>query len=96
MSALEARVATERPSPYLKQLCKHFGHKVEATFDDTSGRIAFPFGTCELDASQEGLLVLRVTPTPDGDADRCAEVVGGHLERFGRRDELAVTWAPVA
>jgi hypothetical protein len=32
---------------------------------------------------------------PDGeDVDRFAEVVQAHLERFGRRGDLHVTWSP--
>ena len=29
---------------------------------------------------------------PDGDAERFAQVVKDHLERFGSRDELNVVW----
>ncbi len=42
--------STEHASLYLKKLCRHFGHKVEAEFDDHQGRIQFPFGSCELTA----------------------------------------------
>jgi hypothetical protein len=47
MLASTARVATERPSPYLKQLCEHFANETqrhsaqefEVTFDDHVGFI---------------------------------------------------------
>src|SRR3954465_10910600 len=32
-----ADVVTDRPSPYLKQLAKHFRHKLDVTFDDDAG-----------------------------------------------------------
>ena len=43
-------IETPRAGVYLKQLCRHFGHKVETTFDDHDGRISFAFGECELRA----------------------------------------------
>ena len=87
-----ATVATARPVPYMRQLCKHFGHKTEAAFDDTTGFIELSGGRCELDAGGEEVLLL--TAIAD-DADRLAtveRVIGSHLERFGRRDELSVRW----
>ena len=34
-----AHVATAKPGPYMKQLCRHFGHRNEVTFDDERGEI---------------------------------------------------------
>jgi uncharacterized protein len=88
-----ADVATEKPVPYMRQLCKHFGHRTESSFDDESGYIQFVFGRCELHA-RDGTLVLEVSaPDPDSH-ERLERVVGSHLERFGRRDGLAVEWRP--
>lgn len=88
----QADVATEKPVPYMRQLCKHFGHKVDATFDDDSGYIQFEFGRCELRAG-EGTLHLTVTAEDDAGRERLRHVIGSHLERFGRRDELSVSWS---
>ena len=88
-----ASVATEKPTPYMKQLCKHFGHKVEVNFDDERGSIVFAMGRCELDATQAGVLKLRAQADDDESLARTQQVVGSHLERFGRRDELSVSWA---
>ena len=88
----ETLVETSKPSPYLKQLCKHFGHRVEVSFDDERGSIAFGFGTCELERTDEGLL-LRARAQSDEELQRVQQVVGSHLARFGRRDELEVPWA---
>jgi uncharacterized protein len=87
-----ATVTTARPVPYMRQLCKHFGHKTEAAFGDTTGFIELAGGRCELDAGGDEVLVLRAIAD---DADRLAtveKVIGSHLERFGRRDELSVRW----
>lgn len=93
--AWTARVDTGRPSPYLRQLCKHFRHKREATFDEARGRIAFEGATCLLVAAG-GTLVLRVDGASEGEVRRAAGIVGSHLERFGKKDGLQVRWAPMA
>jgi len=88
----EARVATPKAAVYMKQLCRHFGHKNPATFSDSSGRIEFEFGVCELDASQ-GTLVLRAL-ADDGEAvSRVEQVIGSHLQHFAHREELEVDWS---
>jgi hypothetical protein len=93
----EASVATEKPVPYMKQLCKHFGHKVEATFDDERGTIHMTTGLCELDATRAGALALKLSAGDAESLTRLEQVIGSHLERFGRRDELSVSWsAPTA
>ena len=86
-----AEVDTDKPVAYMRQLCKHFGHKVDASFDDDSGYIQFEFGRCELH-SAERVLNLEVTATDAESHERMERVIGSHLERFGRRDELSVTW----
>jgi hypothetical protein len=86
-----AEVATDKPVPYMRQLCKHFGHKVDASFDDDSGYIQFDFGRCELHA-HNGTLTLDVSAADAQSHERMERVIGSHLERFGRRDELSVAW----
>jgi hypothetical protein len=94
MVTAETRVATTRPTPYLKQLCKHFGHKIDVAYDDEHGRIAFAMGTCELDATGGDALVLRASARDEAQLADVKRIVGSHLARFGRRDELEVEWAP--
>ncbi len=90
--ASHAEVATDRPSPYLKQLCKHFRHKHPAVaFSDEAGTLPFPFGTCRLRVA-EGHLSLQGEADDEPALAHLERVVGGHLERFGRRDGLTVTW----
>lgn len=87
-----AEVRTEKPVPYMRQLCKHFGHKNEASYGEDSGSIRFPFGSCQLEAG-DGVLVLGVDGEDAESLERMEQVIGSHLERFGKRDELSVTWA---
>ena len=92
MPSTIARVQTTKPGPYMKQLCRHFGHKSEVTFDDERGEIHLASGICSLDATQPGVLVLTATSEDDERLATLARVIGGHLERFGSRDELSVSW----
>lgn len=78
----------------MKQLCRHFGHKLEAEFDDTHGTIAFSAGRCDLTA-EERTLVLVVSGESEEDAARLADVIGSHLTRFGFKSGLAVAFEPV-
>jgi uncharacterized protein len=93
MISSTAHVATSKPGPYMKQLCRHFGHKNEVSFDDASGEIVLPTGTCRLDASDAHELVLTATARDDESLEALRRVIGGHLERFASKDELVVDWS---
>ncbi|WP_306223509.1 DUF2218 domain-containing protein [Bosea beijingensis] len=86
-----AEVATASASRYLQQLCKHFGHKVEASFDEKAGIVRFSIGDCRLLAEAD---VLRLSlDAPDGEALlQLQDVVASHLVRFAFREPLTVEW----
>ncbi|MEU9046458.1 MULTISPECIES: DUF2218 domain-containing protein [unclassified Kitasatospora] len=87
-----ARVATDRPGRYAKQLAAHMGRKIEAAYSEETGRgtLVFSAGTATLEAQPDALLL-----TVEGERDNLPgleDVVGRHLVRFGVRDELVVEW----
>lgn len=86
-----ARITTDSPARYMGQLCKHFAHKIPASFDADSGRIEFPFGLCEL-AIGDNLLVMCVSAAHDEDLARMEDVIARHLLRFAFREPPQVTW----
>jgi hypothetical protein len=86
-----AQVTTAKPVAYMRQLCKHFGHRLESSYDESTGSIKFDQGACELVAGGDQL-TLVVAAADAGELARLQGVIGSHLERFGRRDELAVSW----
>ncbi|WP_136683235.1 DUF2218 domain-containing protein [Falsirhodobacter xinxiangensis] len=88
MTISTASVPTTKPSAYLQQLCKHFGHKIPVEFTPEAGRITFEMGIAELEAADDAL-ILRVT---GDDIERLENVVASHLERFAFREELKVVW----
>jgi hypothetical protein len=103
MIASTARVATERPSAHLKQLCEHFAdasqrhsaQEFDVTFDDQEGFIDFApvvVATCRLHARQEGVLAVEVSAGDQAALERVQRIVTKHLERLGAL--TVVEWRP--
>ena len=92
MTVSTARVSTVSGSRYLQQLCKHWGHKYEVTFDPKHGEIALPFGPLVMDATPEQLTVVLETHDP-ASIDRFEGVVAEHVQRFAFREQLAFDWS---
>lgn len=89
-----ADVSTASASRYLQQLCKHWSHKFEVTFDDSRGHISLPFGKLDLIASPE-MLTVSITAPEDADFAQAQKVVEEHLNRFAFREgELIFDWRP--
>lgn len=94
-----ALVATDAPARYAKQLGSHLGRKMTLTQTDRGPHLTMSFegedatATCLMDTTQPGTLGLHVDATTEEAADRMARVVGSHLERFGAKAELQVTWS---
>jgi hypothetical protein len=87
----EARIATPKSAVYLTRLCRHFSHKVPAEFDSARALVCFPFDPCEMQAAPDQLVIL-VQADDAAAFERVKEVVGGHLEQFGRREGIRVQW----
>jgi hypothetical protein len=92
MPRSEARVVTDRPHRYAKQLASHLGRRVQTEWSEETGRgsLVFPGGTGTLTA-EPGALLLAVESDADN-LERLEDVVGRHLVRFGSKDELLVEW----
>jgi hypothetical protein len=87
----QARVATEHASKYLQQLCKHFQHKIPASFDAAQGAISFPSGEARL-AAEPGALAIVVEAHKAEDLAGLQDVVARHLVRFAFKETLDVQW----
>ncbi|WP_269714539.1 DUF2218 domain-containing protein [Caulobacter sp. NIBR2454] len=87
-----ATVATENGSKYLTQLCKHWSHKFEVSFDAVLGRIVLPLGVCTLTATPAALSV-RLEAAEGADLSRFEDVVAEHVNRFAHREgALTFPW----
>lgn len=93
MIASHGRVATPLAAAYLGRLCKHFAKKVPATWDETRGAADFPFGRCEMEATDEALLFRCAAPDAEALA-RLQSVISLHVGMFTKRAPLVVAWTP--
>ncbi|MEM9632847.1 MAG: DUF2218 domain-containing protein [Pseudomonadota bacterium] len=82
---------TASASKYLQQLCKHFAHKVPATWDTARGEVSFPFGFCRMEAT-ENCLTIRCEADEGQKMARMQGVIDSHIERFAWREELKLQW----
>lgn len=102
-----ARVATERPARYAKQLVSHFGAHTEGHWSADEGRGTFSFigegagaenpkraydGRVNVSLVTAETMLLIHVEGPDALIPRFEQVVGSHLVRFGAKDGLTVSW----
>lgn len=95
-----AVVETDRPARYAKQLASHLGHKISVTEIEEGYRLTFnrdgQFGGYGdvvvrlIDGVER--LVLQVYAENVEKRERLEGVLGRHLERFGERDGLMVSF----
>jgi uncharacterized protein len=90
----KAVVATDAPERYAKQLLAHLGRKntVETIGGEPQGgRLVFAYGTGTV-RPEDNHLVLEAAAEDVESLAHVEDVLGRHLERFGARRELVVTW----
>lgn len=92
-----ARVPTDRPARYGKQLASHMSRKITTAWDEETGSGSLLFnrdgqttGSAEL-TSEPNTLVLTLH-ADDDHLEHLEDVIGRHLVRFGSKDELVVSW----
>ena len=92
-----ARVSTDRPSRYGKQLASHMGRKITTTWDEASQTGSLTFdregvatGAVEL-SCHDDILQLDLA-AGDAHLERLEQVTGIHLARFGAKEGLVVSW----
>lgn len=92
-----ARVSTDRPARYGKQLASHMGRKITTAWDEEAEAGSLTFdregavtGVVTL-SSHDGVLQLDLT-ADDEHLERLEQVTGIHLARFGAKEGLIVSW----
>ena len=93
MTSKTGRMATDRAARYAKQLASHWERKTEQATADDATILTFESGNVVVLRPADGVLEVEVSVADGGDLDRFAQVVADHLQRFGQRDELEVTWS---
>lgn len=93
MYELSGTYETPHGSKYLQQLCKHFAHKIDVSFNETEGTCGFQMGPAYLSANESGLSVRFELKDQAGVAD-AKHVIDAHLERFAfREDFTGLAWS---
>ena len=86
-----ADVVTDAPARYAKQLVAHLGRKVPFTTDGATSTATVDGLTLAITVA-DNILNLAVTATDEAAVTRGEHALGSHLERFGVRRGLTVTW----
>lgn len=89
-----ATVVTDAPARYAKQLLSHLGRKntVEALEGEPDGgRLVFAYGSATVSPAADHLVMNAVAADTES-LEHVEDVLRRHLERFGTRNELVVTW----
>lgn len=93
MAETTGRFETEHGRKYMIQLCKHFGHKVEVSYDDTHGECRFGWGAASFDADDQALTI-RIDVADEEQLSRAKAIVDDHLARFAFREPgRAIQWS---
>ncbi len=87
-----ADVATDVPARYAKQLVSHLGRKVEFVEERPGSWTAHVLGSVARITVDDAVLVLQAEASDVESLARVEHALGNHLERFGQRNELHVTW----
>ena len=92
-----ARVTTDRPARYGKQLTGHMGRKITSSWDETAQTGSLTFdregaatGVVRL-SCHDGVLQLDLA-AEDEHLERLEQVTGIHLARFGAKEGIVVSW----
>jgi len=95
MHTSQATVPSARADRYVKQLVSHLGRKATVVPEGDGHCIFVSAGSCTIRA--DGGKIELVAAADTEQALRTVEdVIARHLQRFGQRDELLVTWGPGA
>jgi len=97
-----AKIPTVSASRYLQQVCKHWQHNLEVTFDETQGRIVFPRDARGGSWAGDAVVTFGATPatldctivaSEPGQLEGLKGAVARHIDRFAFREApLAFDW----
>jgi hypothetical protein len=92
MSTVEARVLTQSGGKYVRQICKHWSHKLETHVDGDTGTVTFPVAVATMAADGEGISI-AITGSKREDVEGLTDVLARHIDRFAFREApLSYTW----
>lgn len=87
-------INTKEGKNYIGKLCRHFRHKIEATYADNEGKAIFPKGICRMKADSDTLTFDIEAENAEAVA-KIQGVIDRHLIKFAFREQLDIQWQPV-
>lgn len=91
MNHASTRIETAEAAKYILKLCRHFAHKVPASFSDHEATVRFPQGQCVMKAEPQALSIyLQAEETQKIEAMQF--IIDDHLQRFVRFETLSYEW----
>lgn len=84
-------VKTTEGRRYIHKLCKHFTHRVPATWEEYKGRVEFEMGICWMTADSD-VLEFVCEANSQEDLDEILDTIKRHFDRFAVKDQLVVNW----
>jgi hypothetical protein len=92
MTTVHANVPTPNGSKYVRQLGKHWAHKLEVEFDGDRATFRFPDAVASLDPGADAIDV-SISAEDAATVERMKDVVARHLDRFAFREApLTYIW----
>ncbi|MGF7153012.1 DUF2218 domain-containing protein [Novosphingobium gossypii] len=93
MSTIATIVKTQNGGKYVRQLCKHWSHKLETQVDGDTGTVTFPNAVTVMAADADGIAI-TITGEDRDAVQGLTDVVARHIDRFAfREDPLVYDWA---
>lgn len=89
----QATISTDLGQKYIRHLCRHFAHKVEATFSEQEGRVQFKQGFC-LMLEETGVLRVYCQALDEKSLTMIHYIFDDHIHRFARTETLDYQWQP--
>lgn len=87
-------IKTTEGANYIGKLCRHFRHKIEATYEGNNGKALFPGGTCLMEADSDQLTFKVDAKSPEA-LEKIQGTLDRHLIKFAFREELDIQWNTV-
>ncbi|WP_424926535.1 DUF2218 domain-containing protein [Amaricoccus tamworthensis] len=96
MIRLTGHFETPNAGKYIGQLCKHFGHKVEVEYDETTGRAELPLGTAHM-VARDGVMEVVMDVSDESRLSMAKDVIDRHLVTFAFREDFQnMNWTETA
>lgn len=85
------KIHTKEGSAYIRKLCRHFVHKIPASYTESDGRAELPGCVCLMHADTD-TLVFTITGGSAEEVMKGEDIITRHLLKFAFREQLEVFW----